>query len=87
MRLPIILIAAAIAAPGLAADDWHPSKYGAADTIGAMNNLSAKSTVKAAKLINIATLVVDNVTEFMFVLGTPRFKGTVQMVVNPVAIR
>jgi kynurenine formamidase len=37
--------------PALAADDWHPSKYGAGDTKGATNNLSAEATLKATKLV------------------------------------
>jgi len=39
-------------------------------------------------LENIATevLVQNDVDEFMFVLAAPRFKGTIQAVVNPVAI-
>jgi hypothetical protein len=32
-------------------------------------------------------LVADQAWEFMFVLGQARIKGTVQMVINPVAIR
>ena len=31
--------------------DWYPSKYGADDTLGAINNLSEQGTVKAAKLV------------------------------------
>lgn len=31
-------------------------------------------------------LVRDGVTEFMFVLGQPRVRGTVQMIINPVAL-
>jgi hypothetical protein len=31
-------------------------------------------------------LVRDNVTEFMFVLGQARIRGTVQMIINPVAL-
>jgi kynurenine formamidase len=34
-----------------------------------------------------AELVADKAWEFMFVLGQARFKGAVQMVINPVAIR
>jgi len=34
-----------------------------------------------------AELVADKAWEFMFVLGPARFKGAVQMVINPVAIR
>lgn len=37
--------------------------------------------------IDTAALATDNATEFLFVLGQPRFKGTVQAVVNPIAIR
>jgi hypothetical protein len=35
----------------MAEDNWHQSEYGPADTHGAMNNLSPKDTVKAAKLV------------------------------------
>ena len=40
-------------------------------------------------LENIVTaeLVADSAWEFMFVLGQARIKGTVQMIINPVAIR
>ena len=34
-----------------------------------------------------AELAADNVTEFFFSLGVPRWEGTVQMVINPVAIK
>ena len=30
---------------------WYPSKYGAEDTLGAINNLSPELVVKAAKLV------------------------------------
>lgn len=33
------------------ADDWYPSKYGAEDTLGAINNLSPELVVKAARLV------------------------------------
>ncbi|MEM7096731.1 MAG: cyclase family protein [Pseudomonadota bacterium] len=33
------------------ADDWYPSKYGADDTLGAINNLSPEKVVEAARLI------------------------------------
>lgn len=32
-------------------------------------------------------LVADGVSEFLFVFGQPKVKGSVQMTVNPVAIR
>jgi kynurenine formamidase len=37
--------------------------------------------------INTAELAKDKAYEFMFVLGQPRFKGAVQSMINPVAIR
>jgi hypothetical protein len=33
------------------AETWYPSKYGAEDRLGAVNNLSAEKTAEAAKLI------------------------------------
>ena len=35
----------------VAADDWFPSKYGADDTLGAINNLTPEKLVQAAKLV------------------------------------
>ena len=49
--------------------------------------LLAKHGVHILENINTADLAADGATEFMFVLGQPRFQGTVQAVVNPVAIR
>jgi hypothetical protein len=36
--------------------------------------------------MNTGRLAKESVTEFMFVLGQARIKGTVQMVINPVAM-
>lgn len=49
--------------------------------------LLAKNGVYILESINTAPLVADGVKEFLFVLGQPRFVGTVQMVINPIAIR
>ena len=49
--------------------------------------LLTKHGVHILENINTADLAADGATEFMFVLGQPRFQGTVQAVVNPVAIR
>ena len=49
--LPLALALTALAAPVLAEEAWYPSKYGAQDTNGAMNNLSPEGAVKAAKLV------------------------------------
>ena len=40
-----------IAAQCFAAESWHPSKYGAGDTLGAINNLSPEKVVEAARLV------------------------------------
>lgn len=49
--------------------------------------LLAKKGVHVLETINTGPLVADGVTEFLFVLGQPRFVGTVQTVINPIAIR
>jgi kynurenine formamidase len=49
--------------------------------------LLVKNGVHVLENINTAQLAADGASEFMFVLGQPRFQGTVQAVVNPVAIR
>ena len=36
--------------------------------------------------MNTGRLAKENVGEFMFVLGQARIKGTVQMIINPVAM-
>ena len=49
--------------------------------------LLTKHGVHILENVNTAELAKDGATEFMFVLGQPRLQGTVQAVVNPVAIR
>jgi kynurenine formamidase len=46
----------------------------------------AKRGVHVLETIDTNQLAADRVKEFLFVLGIPRFVGTVQMVINPVAI-
>lgn len=41
----------AVSAPFASAVEWYPSKYGADDTLGAINNLSPKKVMQAAKLV------------------------------------
>jgi kynurenine formamidase len=48
--------------------------------------LLAKHGVYILEAMNTGALAADGVTEFMFVLGQPRFVGTVQVVINPIAI-
>ncbi|MEP1472977.1 MAG: cyclase family protein [Halieaceae bacterium] len=49
--------------------------------------LLAKNGVYVLENIQTEELVADGVSEFLFVLGIPRFEGAVQMVINPIAIR
>ncbi|MDT8429603.1 MAG: cyclase family protein [Pseudomonadales bacterium] len=49
--------------------------------------LLAKNGVYILESMNTAELAADNATEFLFVLGQPKFKGAVQAVINPIAIR
>jgi len=49
--------------------------------------LLAKHGVHILEALNTAPLAADGVSEFLFVLGQPRFQGTVQVVIRPVAIR
>ncbi|MGD2132327.1 MAG: cyclase family protein [Maricaulaceae bacterium] len=47
----------------------------------------AKNGVYVLESMNTAELAADDVHEFLFVLGQPKFVGAVQVVINPIAIR
>lgn len=49
--------------------------------------LLVKHGVHILENVDTAALAADGATEFLFVLGQPRIKGTVQAIVNPIAIR
>ncbi len=49
--------------------------------------LLARNGVYILESMNTAELAADGVDEFLFVLGQPKFRGAVQVVVNPIAIR
>ncbi|MFM9865482.1 MAG: cyclase family protein [Micropepsaceae bacterium] len=49
--------------------------------------LLAKNGVYILESMNTAALAADGATEFLFVLGQPRLQGSVQAVINPIAIR
>jgi len=54
--IPGLLFTLLLSAAGVTQADessWYPSKYGAADTLGAINNLSATKTRQAAKLVKL----------------------------------
>ncbi len=50
MRTALLIVFAALAAT-VHAEDWYPSKYGADDTLGAINNLTPEKLVQAARLV------------------------------------
>ena len=47
----LFALALALASPLRAADDWYPSKYGADDRLGAINNLSPAKVLEAVQLV------------------------------------
>ena len=53
---------------------------------GEMDRLLQENGIYILETMNTGPLVRDNVTEFMFVLGQARIRGTVQMIINPVAL-
>jgi len=53
VRNTLILLIGLALASSIQAEDWHPSKYGAGDTIGALNNLSAEKVLQAVRLVKI----------------------------------
>lgn len=49
--------------------------------------LLAQNGIYILENLDTSGLVRDGVSEFMFVLGQPRYRGAVQAIINPVAIR
>ena len=48
--------------------------------------LLKESGIYILETMNTGRLARENIGEFMFVLGQARIKGTVQMIINPVAM-
>ena len=72
------------------ADNWALEVIPAEDPQQAFPvhpELLAKNGVYILENMDTRELAKDNVGEFLFVLGQPRFVGAVQAVINPVAIR
>ncbi|WP_159456580.1 cyclase family protein [Altererythrobacter xiamenensis] len=69
--------------PGLESD--APTADGAAFPVHGY--LLAEKGIHILENMNTAELVADNANEFFFVLGTPRLEGSVQAIINPLAIR
>ncbi len=51
MHTIIVSSVLALAASAAYGADWHPSKHGADDTLGAINHLSTEKVIEAAKLV------------------------------------
>jgi kynurenine formamidase len=58
-----------------------------AEPFAVHTTLLTKQGVHILENIDTNALAKDGATEFLFVLGQPRLKGTVQAIVNPIAIR
>ena len=67
-----ILLLALVISQERAQDPWYPSKYGAQDTLGALNELNLDKTRGAAESVK---------------LGKTHALAAVQPVINPVGIR
>ncbi len=51
ISIGIAILLAAFLHAAAQAEDWYPSKYGADDTLGAINNMSPALVVEAARLV------------------------------------
>lgn len=72
------------------ADNWALEVIPAEDPEQAFPvhpELLAKNGVYILENMDTRELVADGVSEFLFVLGQPKFEGAVQAIINPVAIR
>ena len=81
---------AEIGAVAVGADNWALEALPHEDSSLAFPvhaELLAKEGIYILENMNTAELAADEGWEFLFVLGTPKFYGAVQMVINPVAIR
>ena len=71
------------------ADTWGIEPVPPAEGDGAFYGhvvLLQEHGIYILETMNTGPLIRDNVTEFMFVLGQARIRGTVQMIINPVAL-
>ncbi|MDZ7669641.1 MAG: hypothetical protein U5Q16_09580 [Gammaproteobacteria bacterium] len=66
-------------------DDVAHLWFGIGSQIDGLGHL-AEDGVYLLETMNTGALVREGVNEFMFVLGQARVRGTVQMIVNPVAM-
>jgi len=72
------------------ADTWAPEAQPAEDKrehAPVHQILQAQNGVYIMELINTSELAADGVYEFLFVLGIPRIVGSVDAIINPIAIR
>jgi kynurenine formamidase len=72
------------------ADNWALEVIPAEDAEQAFPvhpELLAKNGIYILENMDTRELVADGVSEFLFVLGQPKFEGAVQAIINPIAIR
>ncbi len=81
---------ASLGVVAVGADNWALEVLPSEDASQAFPvhpELLAKNGVYILENMDTRALAKDDVSEFLFVLGQPRFVGSVQAVINPVAIR
>ena len=66
-------------------DDASQLWWGMGPQIDGLGHLG-ENGIYVLETMNTGRLAAEGVSEFMFVLGRPRLKGAVQMMINPVAI-
>ncbi len=75
----------------IGSDSWgvevQPFEEGSEAFFPVHQHLLAKNGTFILENMDTADLARDEVYEFLFVLGQPKFKGAVQAIINPIAIR
>jgi kynurenine formamidase len=80
---------AELGAVAVGADNWALEVIPAEDSEQAFPvhpELLAKNGIYILENMDTRELVADGVSEFLFVLGQPKFEGAVQAIINPIAI-
>ena len=81
---------ASLGVVAVGADSWGVEAVPAEDPNEAFpvhQILLPRNGVYILENMNVGPLAADKAYEFLFVLGQPKFKGAVQAVINPIAIR
>ena len=65
---------------------WVTHLWGFPAEVDKLRKIADRHGIYLLETMNTGPLVRDGVSEFMFVLGQARIRGTVQMIINPVAL-